>query len=74
MQAQAAALMQDFDALIAPTVAILGPLINFLDGCALTIPCRAPGSLPVGLLRGTDRRVLQAGGSWRLCDDRPRAV
>jgi len=24
--------------------------INFLDGCALSLPCHAPGSLPVGLM------------------------
>jgi aspartyl-tRNA(Asn)/glutamyl-tRNA(Gln) amidotransferase subunit A len=37
-------------------------LVNFLDGCATTLPCQAPGSAPVGLLVcGTamqDRRVL----------------
>jgi aspartyl-tRNA(Asn)/glutamyl-tRNA(Gln) amidotransferase subunit A len=25
-------------------------LINFLDGCAFTLPCQAPGDLPVGLM------------------------
>ena len=25
-------------------------LINFLDGCAFTLPCHAPGDLPVGLM------------------------
>jgi len=37
-------------------------LINFLDGCAATLPCHAPGEPPVGLmvcgLAGTDRRTL----------------
>jgi len=37
-------------------------LINFLDGCAATLPCQAPGSAPVGLaVCGTamsDRRTL----------------
>jgi aspartyl-tRNA(Asn)/glutamyl-tRNA(Gln) amidotransferase subunit A len=23
---------------------------NFLDGCAITLPCHAPGELPVGLM------------------------
>jgi aspartyl-tRNA(Asn)/glutamyl-tRNA(Gln) amidotransferase subunit A len=23
---------------------------NFLDGCAFTLPCHAPGALPVGLM------------------------
>jgi aspartyl-tRNA(Asn)/glutamyl-tRNA(Gln) amidotransferase subunit A len=37
-------------------------LINFLDGCAATVPCHAPGTAPVGLMVcGTalgDRRIL----------------
>jgi aspartyl-tRNA(Asn)/glutamyl-tRNA(Gln) amidotransferase subunit A len=40
-------------------------VINFLDGCALSIPCQAKGSLPVGLgvcgLGGQDARILQVG-------------
>jgi aspartyl-tRNA(Asn)/glutamyl-tRNA(Gln) amidotransferase subunit A len=40
-------------------------VINFLDGCALSIPCQAKGSLPVGLgvcgLGGEDARILQVG-------------
>ncbi|HEX6298687.1 MAG TPA: amidase [Burkholderiales bacterium] len=36
--------------------------INFLDGCAATIPCHAPGSAPVGFMvcgpAMSDRRVL----------------
>lgn len=40
-------------------------VINFLDGCALSLPCHAKGELPVGLgicgLAGTDERVLQIG-------------
>ncbi|MGK5008947.1 amidase [Janthinobacterium sp. MDB2-8] len=39
--------------------------INFLDGCALSLPCHAEGELPVGLgicgLAGADERVLQIG-------------
>jgi aspartyl-tRNA(Asn)/glutamyl-tRNA(Gln) amidotransferase subunit A len=39
--------------------------INFLDGCALSLPCHAPGSAPVGVmlagLRGNDRQVLELG-------------
>jgi aspartyl-tRNA(Asn)/glutamyl-tRNA(Gln) amidotransferase subunit A len=38
---------------------------NFLDRCALTIPCHEPGTLPVGLTimgeRGADRRILGIG-------------
>ncbi|MBV9189418.1 MAG: amidase [Betaproteobacteria bacterium] len=37
-------------------------LINFLDGCAVTLPCHEPGSAPVGfMVCGTamsDRRIL----------------
>jgi aspartyl-tRNA(Asn)/glutamyl-tRNA(Gln) amidotransferase subunit A len=36
--------------------------INFLDGCAATLPCHAPGSAPVGFLvcgpAMSDRRIL----------------
>ena len=39
--------------------------INFLDGCALSIPCHAPGDAPVGLMvagmTNTDQRILQVG-------------
>jgi aspartyl-tRNA(Asn)/glutamyl-tRNA(Gln) amidotransferase subunit A len=38
---------------------------NFLDRCALTIPCHEPGTLPVGLTimgeHGSDRRMLGIG-------------
>ena len=37
-------------------------LINFLDGCAITLPCHLPGEAPVGLMlaapRLHDRRLL----------------
>ncbi len=40
-------------------------LINFLDGCALTLPCHAPGTAPVGLMLAgpamSDRRILSIG-------------
>jgi len=40
-------------------------VINFLDGCALTLPIQAPGDAPVGLMvvgfSGDDERVLSAG-------------
>jgi aspartyl-tRNA(Asn)/glutamyl-tRNA(Gln) amidotransferase subunit A len=46
-------------------------LVNFLDGCAISIPCHAPGSAPVGLtifgLRGTDRRLLEVAGAVESC-------
>lgn len=40
-------------------------LINFLDGCALSLPCQPAGTAPVGLsiaaAGGQDRRVLAIG-------------
>jgi aspartyl-tRNA(Asn)/glutamyl-tRNA(Gln) amidotransferase subunit A len=40
-------------------------VINFLDGCALSLPCHAEGELPVGLgicgLAGADDTVLKIG-------------
>ena len=37
-------------------------LVNFLDGCAATLPCHAPGEAPVGFMvcgtAGRDRHVL----------------
>lgn len=89
-QAQVAARVAAFDALVMPTSPIVAPridallppddaayfhanalilrnptLINFLDGCALSLPCHAPGSAPVGLmlagLGGQDARILALG-------------
>jgi len=40
-------------------------LINFLDGCALSLPCHAPGEPPVGLMlagaSGHDAHILALG-------------
>lgn len=40
-------------------------ILNFLDGCALSIPCHRDGEAPVGLmiagLHNTDARILQIG-------------
>ena len=40
-------------------------IVNFLDGCALSIPCHKPGEAPVGLtvaaLAGEDQNVLRIG-------------
>lgn len=42
-------------------------LINFLDGCALSLPCHAAGEAPVGLMIAgpayTDDRILETGRS-----------
>lgn len=40
-------------------------IVNFLDGCALSLPCHAPGQAPVGLMLaavgGADERLLRMG-------------
>ncbi|HVB49257.1 MAG TPA: amidase [Burkholderiales bacterium] len=42
-------------------------LINFLDGCAATLPCHEPGGAPVGFMvcgvAGADRHVLAAAAA-----------
>lgn len=42
-------------------------LINFLDGCAVSVPCHEPGRAPVGLMvcgiAGSDRRTLAAAAT-----------
>jgi aspartyl-tRNA(Asn)/glutamyl-tRNA(Gln) amidotransferase subunit A len=85
LQRAATDALQDFDAWLLPTVAIVAPpfavfdsderylainrkvlrnasLINFLDGCAITLPCHEGDSPPVGLsiagLQVRDARVL----------------
>ena len=46
-------------------------LINFLDGCALSLPCHEPGSAPVGLMIAgaamSDRRILAIGRAVETC-------
>ena len=46
-------------------------LINFLDGCALSLPCHEPGSAPVGLMIAgaamSDRRILAIGRAVESC-------
>jgi aspartyl-tRNA(Asn)/glutamyl-tRNA(Gln) amidotransferase subunit A len=40
-------------------------VVNFLDGCALSIPCHQRGEAPVGLMvvgqSGEDMRLLAVG-------------
>lgn len=42
-------------------------IVNFLDGCAVSLPCHAPGTAPVGLcvfgVAMSDRRVLAAAAA-----------
>ncbi|MBK4737132.1 amidase [Noviherbaspirillum pedocola] len=46
-------------------------IINFLDGCALSLPCQARGEAPVGLTLaapgGRDRAVLAMGMALEAC-------
>lgn len=40
-------------------------IVNFFDGCALSVPCHEPGAAPVGLMiagtHNTDRKLLAIG-------------
>ncbi len=46
-------------------------LVNFLDGCAISIPCHEPGSAPVGLTlfgaRNCDREILRVARAVERC-------
>ena len=46
-------------------------LINFLDGCALSIPCHESGTAPVGLMVAgpalSDQRILSVGLAIEAC-------
>ncbi|HNU10958.1 MAG TPA: amidase [Rubrivivax sp.] len=60
--------LQADDALYAQTNALVlrnPTFINFLDGCAISLPCHEPGSAPVGLMLaaagGHDARILALG-------------
>ncbi len=82
--------IQDYDALMLPTVPIVAPpfsafeaddeyirlnrlllrnpsCFNLLDGCAISLPCHAPGSAPVGLMlaasHGRDKHLLRIAAS-----------
>jgi aspartyl-tRNA(Asn)/glutamyl-tRNA(Gln) amidotransferase subunit A len=48
--------------------------INFLDGCALSLPCQAPGQAPVGLMLagvgGSDAHILALGQAVEAALDR----
>mgnify|MGYP000005485227 FL=1 len=64
---------RDEDYLTANRILLRNPsTINFLDGCAISVPCQAPGSLPVGFMlwhmRGQDDVVL--GIAKQLSDQR----
>lgn len=56
--------LQDNDVYLRTNALLLRnpSIINFIDGCAISIPCQLPDELPVGLMlageHGADRRVL----------------
>lgn len=60
--------LQDDDALYICTNMLMlrnPSVINFLDGCSLSLPCHQPGQAPVGLMLscsgGHDRHLLSVG-------------
>ncbi|EGI77541.1 amidase [Hylemonella gracilis] len=62
------AALQESDELYGATNLLMlrnSTLINFLDGCALSLPCHPRGGAPVGLTiagsNGSDRRILSIG-------------
>ena len=46
-------------------------VVNFIDGCGISIPCHEPGEAPVGLtLFGSnqaDRRLLEIAAAAEIC-------
>ena len=56
--------LADDDAYVETNKLVLrnSSIVNFLDGCAVSLPCHAPGEAPVGLtcaaLSGSDGRLL----------------
>lgn len=64
------ALLQGSDELYGSTNLLMlrnPTLINFLDGCALSLPCHQPGQAPVGLMlagvHGQDEFLLRLGAA-----------
>jgi len=56
-------LLEDASYVRINALALRNPaVINFLDGCAISLPCHEPGAAPVGLmlagLRGADHKLL----------------
>jgi aspartyl-tRNA(Asn)/glutamyl-tRNA(Gln) amidotransferase subunit A len=46
-------------------------VVNFLDGCAISVPCHSFGEAPVGLtiagMRGADRKILAVASAIEAC-------
>jgi aspartyl-tRNA(Asn)/glutamyl-tRNA(Gln) amidotransferase subunit A len=53
-------------------------VINFMDGCALSLPCHAAGAAPVGLMlaatQGNDQRLLRIGAAVETLLNRHRSA
>lgn len=74
------AALEDSDELYGATNLLMlrnPTLINFLDGCALSLPCHPTGGAPVGLMiagaNGTDQRILSIGLAIEACLHKARA-
>ncbi|WP_337065178.1 amidase [Rouxiella badensis] len=89
-QQRVSARVQQYDALLMPTVPFVAPgiaeleadeelyfringaalrnpsVINFLDGCAVSLPCQAEGAAPVGLMVAALPMQDEALMSWAL--------
>jgi aspartyl-tRNA(Asn)/glutamyl-tRNA(Gln) amidotransferase subunit A len=75
-----APLVADDDAFFAVNARLLRnpAVVNFLDGCAISMPCQRDGDWPVGLmvwgLGGADDTVLGVASSIELALGRPAAA
>jgi len=67
-----AELASDADYSLVNALVLRNPsVVNFLDGCAISLPCHEPGGAPVGLtvfgLRDTDHTVLSVASALEEC-------
>jgi hypothetical protein len=56
-------------------------IVNLFDGCALSVPCHEPGTVPVGMMiagtQNTDRKILAIGLAveevvWKIASSEAR--
>jgi len=56
-------------------------IVNLFDGCALSVPCHEPGTVPVGMMiagtQSTDRKILAIGLAveevvWKIASSEAR--
>jgi aspartyl-tRNA(Asn)/glutamyl-tRNA(Gln) amidotransferase subunit A len=67
-----AQLVTDSDYSLMNALVLRNPsVVNFLDGCALSLPCHEPGGTPVGLtvfgLHNSDHKVLSVAAALEAC-------